>query len=174
MTEISWQHFPRWGYPPPSALAIIDAFNAHLPEIQSPGNTLASNEVLAIVRPDLEARGFQVERGKSRVDTLSVPVLYGPNGRIEKAFEADAVYRDPPTGNLTVLEVEAGRAYTNYQFLKDLFEACMMQDVDYLTIAVRRVYRESPDFDKVVTFFDTLYASQRLALPLDGVLVLGY
>lgn len=29
----------------------------------------------------------------------------------------------------------------NNQFLKDLFQACMMQDVDYLVIAVRNEYR---------------------------------
>jgi CheY-like chemotaxis protein len=31
-----------------------------------------------------------------------------------------------------------------------------------------------PDFDTVVTFFQTLYTSQRLQLPLKGVLLLGY
>ena len=50
----------------------------------------------------------------------------------------------------------------------------MMHDVFYLGIAVRNVYRKSPDFEKVVRFFDTMYASHRLILPLKGILVVGY
>ena len=30
-----------------------------------------------------------------------------------------------------VVEVETGRAVSNYQFLKDFYEACMMHDVKY-------------------------------------------
>ncbi|WP_336774145.1 hypothetical protein [Paenibacillus sp. MMO-58] len=41
------------------------------------------------------------------------------------AFEADAYNKEFET----VLEIEAGRAATNYQFLKDLFQACMMNSV---------------------------------------------
>ena len=50
----------------------------------------------------------------------------------------------------------------------------MMYNVEYLVIGIRRIYRTSKDFEKVVTFFDTLYASDRLQLPLKGVLVIGY
>jgi hypothetical protein len=99
-----------------------------------------------------------------------VPVLFGLNGILEKSFEADAYHNE----NKTVLEIEAGRGVTNYQFLKDLFQACMMNNVEYLVIGVRRIYRTSKDFEKVVTFFDTLYASDRLQLPLKGILVVGY
>jgi hypothetical protein len=87
-----------------------------------------------------------------------------------RSFDADAYHAE----TRTVLEIEAGRAFTNYQFLKDLFQACMMVDVDYLAIAVRHVYKGTKDFAKVTLFFDTLYASRRLALPLNGVLVIGY
>ena len=73
-----------------------------------------------------------------------------------------------------MLEVEAGRAVTNYQFLKDLFQACVMDEVDYLGLAVRKVYKSSADFDKVYDFLDTLYTSGRLRLPLKGVLLIGY
>ncbi len=73
-----------------------------------------------------------------------------------------------------VIEVEAGRGVTNYQFLKDLFQACVMQDVDYAVIAVRQDYRGSDDYRKVVSFIETIYASNRLVLPLNGVLIIGY
>lgn len=89
---------------------------------------------------------------------------------VEKAFEADAWHREQKM----VVEVEAGRGYLNNQFLKDLFQACMMHDVDYCTIAVRNRYIDSNDFENVVSFFETLYASRRLTLPLKGVLVIGY
>jgi hypothetical protein len=49
-----------------------------------------------------------------------------------------------------------------------------MQDVDYAVIAIRNDYRGSDDFSKVKTFLETLYASQRLKLPLAGVLIIGY
>lgn len=90
------------------------------------------------------------------------------------AFEADAHH----SGERFVVEVEAGRAVVNNQFLKDLFQACMMDEVNYLGIAVRNCYEaagiKNPDFERVVTFFDTLYASDRVKLPLKGILILGY
>ena len=99
-----------------------------------------------------------------------MPVLFGPNGRLEKYFDADGYNEQTKT----VIEVEAGRAVTNYQFLKDLFQACMMYEVDFLIIAVRIDYKGNPDFQKVITFFDTLYSSGRLVLPLKGILIIGY
>ena len=103
-----------------------------------------------------------------------MPVLFGRNGKAEKAFDADAYHEE--TG--FVVEVEAGRGVVNNQFLKDLFQACMMHDVNYLAVAIRNLYggggRSSKDFEVVVTFFDTLYASQRLQLPLRGVTIIGY
>lgn len=99
-----------------------------------------------------------------------MPVRFGRNGAVEKTFDADAWRRE----RKMVMEVEAGRGYTNNQFLKDLFQACMMHDVDYCGIAVRNLYIESKDFESVVTFLETLYASSRLQLPLKGVLIIGY
>jgi len=49
-----------------------------------------------------------------------------------------------------------------------------MYEVEYLVIAVRKVYKGNPDFQNVITFFDTLYASGRLQLPLKGILIIGY
>ena len=51
----------------------------------------------------------------------------------------------------------------------------MMHNVDYLGIAVRNIYRaSSKDFEKVVQYFETLFASNRLQLPLKGILIIGY
>ena len=51
-----------------------------------------------------------------------------------------------------VLEVEAGRAFDNNQFLKDIFQACMMDDVVHLAISVRNSYRGSDDFERLRIF----------------------
>jgi len=96
--------------------------------------------------------------------------LFGLNGKLEKSIEADAYLESEGF----VLEIEAGRAVVNNQFLKDLFQACMMHDVFYLGIAVRDTYRGGNDFEKVARFFDTIYASNRLQLPLQGILLIGY
>ena len=111
-----------------------------------------------------------METSKTAEGKIKVPVLYGANGKVEKSFEADAYHPIQKT----VVEVEAGRGVTNYQFLKDLFQACVMQDVDYAVIAIRQDYRGSDDFSKVVTFIETIYASNRLILPLKGLLIIGY
>jgi len=50
----------------------------------------------------------------------------------------------------------------------------MMHDVFFLAIAVRNTYKGSQDFETVCKFFNTVYASKRLQLPLRGILVLGY
>ena len=89
---------------------------------------------------------------------------------MDLSFDADAYQAE----NKVVLEVEAGRAVTNYQFLKDLFQACMMENVDYLCVAVRKTYGNSKDYKRVVSFFDALYASNKIILPLKGILIVGY
>ena len=168
---INWAHFPQSVSPSELDRKLIDVFEAHASAIDSSTHVAqVSDVVLAHLAGDLLALGFRVETGKTKAQKVHVPVLYGRNGKVEKSFEADAYH---PTEGY-VLEVEAGRGVTNYQFLKDLFQACMMEGVTRLAIAVRNVYRKSADFDRMFTFFDTLYKSNRLALPLDGILTIGY
>jgi hypothetical protein len=167
---IRWQYYPKSDAPPPIASTIIAAFEVASDSIDSTQHTLNSNGVLAAVTPQLQAAGFQVELGKKAADKIRVPVLFGLNGQLEKSFDADAYHVDAGF----VLEVEAGRGVVNNQFLKDLFQACMMHGVNHLGLAIRNDYRGIPDFDKVRRFFDTLYASNRLHLPLRGILLIGY
>jgi hypothetical protein len=171
---IEWVHFPKSDDPPELVRGVVRTFEAIAPAIDSANHQLSSDEVLAAVAPGLQALGFLVERGKRKEEKVHVPVLFGRSGRVEKAFEADAYHS--PEG--FVVEVEAGRGVVNNQFLKDLFQACMMHDVNYLAIAIRNLYggggRSSKDFEAVVTFFETLYASDRLQLPLKGITVIGY
>jgi hypothetical protein len=167
---INWQFFPKSRVIPEHLLNVVRAFELNEKSISSEVHNYSSNEVLEQVRPNLEDLDFIIEKSKKSEDKIKVPVLFGQNGKLEQSFDADGhsnLYK-------TVIEVEAGRAVTNYQFLKDLFQACMMYDVDYLIIAVRNDYRRNPDFQNVTKFFDTLYASGRLQLPLKGILIIGY
>lgn len=167
---INWQFFPKSRIIPEHLKNVLTVFNTNEGSISSDAHNFGSNQVLEFVRKDLEKLEFQIEKSKKSIDKIKVPVLFGQNGKLEKYFDADGYNRI----NKTVIEVEAGRAVTNYQFLKDLFQACMMYEVDYLIIAVRKDYRGNPDFQNVITFFDTLYASGRLQLPLMGILIIGY
>ncbi|KXK00436.1 MAG: hypothetical protein UZ17_ACD001002192 [Acidobacteria bacterium OLB17] len=167
---IKFQLFPRSLGITPEIRRLIDCFEAVEGDITSATKNLTSNKVLEKVRNGLESIGFQVESGKSTQKRIAIPVLFGLNSKPDKYFNADAVSSD---GRI-VLEVEAGRAVVNNQFLKDIFQACMMFEVEYLAIAVRNDYRGNDDFKRIFTFLETLYISNRLKLPLKGILLIGY
>ena len=149
---------------------IIKAFLSIEDKISSQSNDLVSDEVLALIRPHLTEIGFQVEQSKTKEGKINVPVLFKTNNEIDKSFYADAISDD---GRI-VIEVEAGRATENHQFLKDIFEASMMFDVEYLVLAVRNTYRSHKDFERIFTFLETMYISNRIKLPLKGILLIGY
>ena len=167
---IQWHYFPRSRRPPDLAIQVVEAFQKVAEDIDSKTHNYESNKVLVRVAAGLLALGFTVESGKKKADKISVPVLFGLNGRPEKSFDADAHH---PSANF-VVEVEAGRAVVNNQFLKDFFQACMMDEVEYLALAVRNLYSKNNDFARVCVFFETLYASRRLEPPLKGILIIGY
>ncbi|OYQ37021.1 hypothetical protein CHU92_08990 [Flavobacterium cyanobacteriorum] len=167
---IRYQFFPRSQGITDNIKSVVECFQYEVERIKSSDFNLSSNEVLEIIRPRLEAVDFIVETGKSKLQKISVPVLFSYNNNIDKSFNADAVSKD---GKI-VLEVEAGRAVDNNQFLKDIFQACMMFEVEYLIIAARNNYRGGDDFYKIYSFLETLYISNRLKLPLKGILLIGY
>jgi len=167
---ISFQFFPRSRGVSKEIKEIIDAFKTVENDIDSSITNLESNAVLSLLKPHLEKLKFKVETSKRASEKIDVPVLFGEDNRIDKSFYADALSKD---GKI-VVEVEAGRATENNQFLKDIFEACMMFDVEYLVLAVRKTYRTHNDFERCYNFLETLYISNRLQLPLKGILLIGY
>ncbi len=168
---IRWILYPNSNRPDSFVYEIIEVFEKNSQNIDSNINKKQESDVvLGKIRADLEEIGFNVEKGKAKKDKIYIPVLFGLNGKVTKYFEADAYNKESGW----VLEVEAGRAYTNYQFLKDLFQASVMHGVNYLCIAVRNVYRERDDFLKIKQFFDALYASGRFYTPLNAILLVGY
>lgn len=142
------------------ALQVVEVFRSASAEIDSAHHSLPSNGLLAHLAPPLQDPGTE--------DPGSV--LFGLDGQFEKSFEADAYHEAAGF----VLEVEAGRGDVTNQFLKDLFQACMMNGVTEFAVALRNDYRGTNDFERAARFFDTLYASNRLRLPLEGVLPIGY
>jgi hypothetical protein len=167
---INYQFFPRSQGISKQIESVISCFEIEYEKIKSPDFNLSSNEVLEVVRPRLEEIGFICETGKTKEKKIGVPVLFGLNNKIDKSFNADAVSDD----NKIVIEIEAGRATENNQFLKDIFQACMMFEVEYLIIVVRKTYRGHKDFEIIYAFLETLYISNRLHLPLKGILLIGY
>ena len=167
---INWMYYPKTKKADDLSVSVIRQFEAVKDNIDSEKYDHNSNTVLEAVRLGLESIGFTVERGKRADEKIHVPVLYGMNGQTQLAFDADAFHPDMKY----VIEVEAGRAVVNYQFLKDFFEACCMDSAEYLCIAVRMQYTGSADYKKVCDFFEAMYASNRFQVPLKGVLVIGY
>ena len=174
---INFQFFPRSQGVTQRIRQIIDCFRI-VDEKKNTEQHFKSNEMLALLRPHLEGIGFKVETGKAANEQIYVPVLYSENDEVDKYFAADALSDD----HKIVIEVEAGRAVFNNQFLKDIFQACMMCEVEYLVIAVLNEYsfkvnnkqHVSHDYQSVKTFLETLYVSNRLQLPLKGILLIGY
>jgi len=167
---LRYQLFPRSFGINETISDVIQCFELHYENIKSPENNLISNGVLQIISNDLKSLNFKVETSKQTIDKIKVPVLFSYNNKIDKSFDADALSAD---GSI-VLEVEAGRAYANNQFLKDIFQACMMPNVEFLILAVRNDYRGNDDFMKIYTFLETLYINSRLQLPLKGIVLIGY
>jgi hypothetical protein len=167
---IQFQFFPRSQGITLQIKSIIDCFEKVNNKIDSDHNSLNSDAVLKELAEPLTQIGFKVETSKAKNDKIDVPVLFGVNDQIDKCFNADALSDD----GTIVIEVEAGRATENNQFLKDIFQACMMFGVEYLAIAVRNTYRTHKDFQIIYTFLETLYISNRMHLPLKGILLIGY
>lgn len=165
-----FQFFPRSVGVSPQISSVIECFKCIEADIDSDKHDLKSNQVLKLIQLYLERMGYRVETGKGKGEKIDVPVLFGKNNSIDKCFFADAISGD----GKVVIEIEAGRATENNQFLKDIFQACMMFDVEYLVLAVRNVYRGHNDYDKIYAFLETLYISSRLKLPLKGILLIGY
>ena len=170
-----WKYYPSWQQPPSWVDAVIAAFVAAQPKIDSRANSgVTSDAALAVVRPALVQLGFEVEASKSRKDKLTRPVLYGEVGESVVAFEVDGFHRQFGI----VLEVEAGRGAMNNADYRDLIRASLMVDAAYLVLAMMLQYSGGgaavKSYEATRGRIDAIYASERLKLPLKGILLIGY
>jgi hypothetical protein len=100
---IHWMAYPRFSSPTTLMRSIVQVFEASADDIGSGLHRKESNAVLAVLEPGLTDLGFTVESGKRSDQKISVPVLFGMNGRVEKGFEADASH----AAETFIVEVEA-------------------------------------------------------------------
>ena len=90
---INFQFFPRSNGVTPQIRDIINCFKK-VDENRDENVHLKSNEMLALVRPHLEALHFTVESGKAADEQIYVPVLFSENDQVDKFFAADALSED--------------------------------------------------------------------------------
>jgi hypothetical protein len=78
-STIRFSTFPRTEPPPDFVEDVVAVFRQHESEIATEVNDkgLKSDDVLAILGPDLTSLGFQVEASKKKVDKLQRPYSSG-------------------------------------------------------------------------------------------------
>jgi hypothetical protein len=138
-STISFSTFPRTEPPPDFVEEVAAVFRRHETEVatETSDKGLKSDDVLALLGPDLREIGFQVEASKKKVDKLQRPVFFGENGTPTLRYEIDAYHPEWKCG----LEVEAGRGWMGNAVYRDLIQAAVMVGVEYLCQAVCNIYR---------------------------------
>lgn len=174
----SWKYYPPRTRPPEWVPPVVAAFTGAKAEIDSASVQTKSDAALAAIRPALAAMAFEVEAGKRKVEKIRRPVLFGEQGHEDLAYEVDAF--QPDWG--VALEVEAGRGARGNAVYRDLIQTSLLVDARFLALAVQVSYRHQQKGKEVVVqsyrdtrnLLDAIYASNRLVLPLDGILLIGY
>jgi hypothetical protein len=176
---VRYSTFPRTEAPPSHINEIVDVFHQHKITIGTLEleKGLTSDAVLKEIRPALEGIGFIVEGGKTADQKIKRPVFFGENGIPKLQYEIDAYHAEWNCG----LEVEAGRAWMGNAVYRDLIQALVMVELQFLVIAVPNAYKFqtggrtviNPDYEKAVEVADALYAHSRLRMPYRLTLI-GY
>jgi hypothetical protein len=175
----SWFYYPSRTRPPQWALDFVAAVRSRRTAIDSATvDGLKSDTVLAALAPALGPLGYKVELGKRAADRIRLPVLFGDGGRERVAYEVDAFHEDLGI----VVEIEAGRGARGNAVYRDLIRASLLLDAHFLALGVMNTYRHNVR-DRQVSVesyrdakdqLDAVYASDRLRLPFDGLLLFGY
>lgn len=139
---------------------------------------LTSNKVLKALRPGLERIGYRVESGNRKEQRIVLPVLFGDEGRPRVEYAVDAVHDDEGV----LVEVEAGRGARGNAVFRDLVRSSLIVGARFLVLGVMDEYRHRSSgkeitvrsYEEARRTLDAIYASQRLQLPFEGVLLLGY
>ena len=176
MSNVRFTSFPRTKSPPHFTQNIVDVFRAHEPSICTItlAKGLKSDEVLHRLCSDLQKLGFEVETGKKALEKIHRPVFFGENGQARLQYQIDAFHNEWKCG----LEVEAGRGSMGNAIYRDLVQALVMVELDYLVLAVANTYKfggytPSRDYEQAVKIADALYGHSRIQMPY-RLLVIGY
>jgi hypothetical protein len=174
-----WFYFPARDRPPAWAFDFVSVVESAERQIGSTSvDSLTSDKVLAALRPGLINLGYEVEAGKKAGQKIRRPVLFGEFGSERLAYEVDGVHDELGV----VAEVEAGRGARGNAIFRDLIRASLIVGARYLALGVMLEYRhnQSGRVVKVQSYreardqLDAIYASGRLQLPFEGVLLFGY
>ena len=171
----TWKYYPARSQAPGWVDQIVDVFASVREKIDSQSRRgVTSDQALAAVRTGLRTIGFDIEGGKSRAEKIWRPVLFGEMGRPLVSYEVDGFHRE----YRIVLEIEAGRGAANNADYRDLVRASLMVDADYLVLAMMLEYTvgsaTTRSYEQTRGRIDAIFASDRLKLPLEGLLLLGY
>ncbi len=178
-SSVRFSTFPRTEPPPSFVKDLVAVFRKYEEEISTGTNDkgLKSDDVLALLGPELREIGFQVEASKKKVDKLQRPVFFGDNGNPTLQYEIDAYHQEWKCG----LEIEAGRGWMGNAVYRDLIQASVMVGVEHLCLAVCNAYRYksggkpaiSKDYENTKQVAEAIYGHSRLSLPYDLILI-GY
>lgn len=179
-----WTYYPRNVRPPEWVVALTEVIAEARSAIDSGplpadgSDRLTSDIVLAHLRSGMEAIGYQVESGKSKAAKIQRPVLFGENGRPEVMYEIDAFHDDLGIA----VEVEAGRGAKGNADYRDIVRTSLLLDAIFFVLMMPVSYRyrsggkemTASAYAKTRDQLSAIYASQRLRLPFEGVLLVGY
>lgn len=170
-----WCYWPRNTRPPPWVGDVVSAVCREQDTISTVDRKtgLNSDAVLQQLAPGLRELGFDVEWSKSATDKIVRPVLYGDQGAPAVSYEIDAFH----DGLGIAVEVEAGRAASNNADYRDIVRTSLILDARFLVMLVPVTYRSTQAvqvFDRSHDQLEAIYASDRLRLPFEGVLLVGY
>ena len=174
----TYVYYPRWQSPATWTSRVIHAFESCRLSIDSADHDHKSDEVLNLLRPELENAGFIVERDKTHDGKLYRPVFFADNGRPERQYEIDAYH----PGELVALEVEAGRSTLGNAIYRDIIQVSLLVGVKYAAVAVPMTYRyvaggrakTNLAYAECRSILDAIYGGRRLQLPVEGFLLIGY
>ena len=175
-TYPNWFWYPSTSTPPKWAEEIINVFQNSQESIDSAEiQGLKSNGVLAEIADGLKQIGFEIEKGKSKQDLILRPVLFGENGVPRITYEVDGVNDELGI----VLEVEAGRGWMGNALYRDLVRTSLIVNARYLVLGMINEYRYASNkvnhsYKEARDQLDAIYASGRLQLPFEGILLIGY
>jgi hypothetical protein len=139
---------------------------------------LSSDDVLKELAPGLVALDYAVESGKTKAAKIFRPVLFGENGAAEVNYEIDAFHDQLGIA----VEVEAGRGAAGNADYRDIVRTSLILDASHMALLMPIRYRTTagqrehviPAYERTRGQLSAIYASQRLKLPFDGVLLIGY
>jgi hypothetical protein len=140
---------------------------------------LTSDAVLAALSDGMRALGYVVESGKTSAGKVKRPVLFGDNGSTTVTYEVDAAHDE----HGIVVEVEAGRGARGNAAYRDIIRTSLILDARFLVLMMPLTYRigtgtakatSVPAYRDARDMLEAIYASRRLPLPFEGVLLVGY